>query len=146
MPKLTGAEATDLAYLAECPNADDRVKVVESLQGYAREVAEVLIGRSGGTKQTRADAEAIKQWAKKKSNDMRKNKEICLYADDRTPETIEIVSYLMKEGISFSTIPTSGVVPHIVFGVTRYEGLEGAKKLVERLCDRDEEHEHVFRI
>ncbi len=67
MPKMNGREASALAYLAECPNAEDKEEVVEKLSGYVRELAEVLIGRRVGTEAQRADAEAIKQWAKKKS-------------------------------------------------------------------------------
>lgn len=67
---------------------------------------------------------------------------ICLYADDRTDECIEIVKYLMKERVIFFTIPTTGATPYVVFGVARYTGIEGIKKLVERL--RSEEfYKHV---
>lgn len=58
---------------------------------------------------------------------------ICLYADDRTSETVEIVEYLLKEKVSFSLIPTTGTVPRLQVGNVHYDGLEGIKIFVGRM-------------
>lgn len=60
-------------------------------------------------------------------------KKIIFYADDRRPEDKEIIEYLMKHDIEFTTIPTAGMVPTINYGVARYDGFEKIKILVERI-------------
>ena len=60
------------------------------------------------------------------------SKKVIFYADDRRPEDKEIIEYLMKHDIVFSTIPTSGMVPTINYGASRYDGLEKIKIFVER--------------
>lgn len=69
MRRLTGSEASGLAYLAENPQSNDRYQVINSLGVEARKVALVLIGEPDETVDESAIfcAEAIKKWAQRKN-------------------------------------------------------------------------------
>ncbi len=71
MPRLSGAEASALVYLAEFPHADDRDSVLDRLGDDARKVAEVLIGKAEHDEKVTACAEAIRKWADRKNSDLR---------------------------------------------------------------------------
>jgi hypothetical protein len=66
MPCFSGFEATKLAYLAECPQAEDRYVVIEQLEGVTKEIAEVLIGLPAKNTVIEEVAKAIQQWAARK--------------------------------------------------------------------------------
>lgn len=67
MPRLTGHEASTLAYLAEFPNASDAEEKIFNLGIDAREVALAIIGKNPNPSQkVLAAAQAIKSWAKNK--------------------------------------------------------------------------------
>ena len=67
MVRLSGSEASALAYLAEYPQAEDRDDFLERLVGEARKIAEELV--HGGTQdvKVRAAAGAIRRWADRKA-------------------------------------------------------------------------------
>jgi hypothetical protein len=84
MPKMSGAEASDLAYLAECPNAQDRDEVISNLSSPLREIALILTGQGTGNESDNAkkNAEAIIKWAKRKRCDHWWN-EVCVHCEDK---------------------------------------------------------------
>jgi len=69
MRKLTGSEASGLAYLAENPKVGNRYQVINSLGVEARKVGLALIGELDETVDEGAIncAEAIKRWAERKN-------------------------------------------------------------------------------
>ena len=63
----------------------------------------------------------------------KKGKIVNLHADERTDDGKKAIDNLLSKGIMFSTIPTSGRVPRVNFGVVKYDGLDEIDNFVKRI-------------